>query len=244
MRSRRRSPKRRLDSWLHRITELILQRDRATFGPIGRVRKVGTERTAKLLEHRRPLLKYRGLRHDYVPCLDARILCAPGLNIRDVELHGRACPVILSHDNNDQTRFVRKSPGSGHELQKGFTFALVNAWLIDGTCDGNTAIFRLPRHSPVLASCCSKLLAMEAPSLLPFKEVAQPARQSAVSKIAISAGTDPPITTAQSAASTAVYTTLERRHLVDGVGKNTGGIGKYEGAGGGGTYTLEELTDC
>jgi hypothetical protein len=25
--------------------------------------------------------------------------------------------------------------------------------------------------------------------------------------------------------------------------KNTGGTGKYEGAGGGGTYTMEELTD-
>jgi hypothetical protein len=35
----------------------------------------------------------------------------------------------------------------------------------------------------------------------------------------------------------------EGSHLKEYTYKNTGGTGKYEGAGGGGTYTLEELTD-
>jgi hypothetical protein len=35
----------------------------------------------------------------------------------------------------------------------------------------------------------------------------------------------------------------EGSHLKEYTYKNTGGSGKYEGAGGGGTYTLEELTD-
>jgi hypothetical protein len=35
----------------------------------------------------------------------------------------------------------------------------------------------------------------------------------------------------------------EGSHLKEYIYKNTGGTGKYEGAGGGGTYTLEELTD-
>ena len=35
----------------------------------------------------------------------------------------------------------------------------------------------------------------------------------------------------------------EGSHLKEYTTKNTGGTGKYEGAGGGGTYTLEELTD-
>jgi hypothetical protein len=35
----------------------------------------------------------------------------------------------------------------------------------------------------------------------------------------------------------------EGSHLKEYTYKNTGGTGKYEGAGGGGTYTLDELTD-
>jgi len=35
----------------------------------------------------------------------------------------------------------------------------------------------------------------------------------------------------------------EGSHLEEYTYKNTGGSGKYEGAGGGGTYTLDELTD-
>jgi hypothetical protein len=35
----------------------------------------------------------------------------------------------------------------------------------------------------------------------------------------------------------------EGSHLKEYTYKNTGGTGKFEGAGGGGTYTLEELTD-
>ena len=35
----------------------------------------------------------------------------------------------------------------------------------------------------------------------------------------------------------------ESGHLKEYTYKNTGGTGKYEGASGGGTYTLEELTD-
>lgn len=35
----------------------------------------------------------------------------------------------------------------------------------------------------------------------------------------------------------------EGSHLKEYTYKNTGGTGKYEGAGGGGTYTMEELTD-
>jgi hypothetical protein len=35
----------------------------------------------------------------------------------------------------------------------------------------------------------------------------------------------------------------EGSHLKEYTYKNTGGTGKYEGASGGGTYTLEELTD-
>ena len=35
----------------------------------------------------------------------------------------------------------------------------------------------------------------------------------------------------------------EGSHLKEYSYKNTGGTGKYEGASGGGTYTLEELTD-
>ena len=35
----------------------------------------------------------------------------------------------------------------------------------------------------------------------------------------------------------------EGSHLKENTSKNTGGTGKYEGASGGGTYTMEELTD-
>jgi hypothetical protein len=35
----------------------------------------------------------------------------------------------------------------------------------------------------------------------------------------------------------------ERSHLKEYTYKNTGGTSKYEAASGGGTYTLEELTD-
>jgi hypothetical protein len=35
----------------------------------------------------------------------------------------------------------------------------------------------------------------------------------------------------------------EGSHLKEYTYKNTGGTGKYEGTGGGGTYKLEELTD-
>ena len=43
---------------------------------------------------------------------------------------------------------------------------------------------------------------------------------------------------------TSITTTWEEgSHLKEYTYKNTGGTGKYEGASGGGTYTMEELTD-